>query len=104
MSCVIDWDKARREIPAREMVRAMDYALAMEPLLCRQFLSGYRDMAPVSRDQLEEAAKWFSCQEATHSLWPIEQVLLHNNGRLEEMMDHKLFEPFSQRWAAAALT
>jgi Ser/Thr protein kinase RdoA (MazF antagonist) len=104
VSCVIDWDKACRDTPAREIVRAMDYALAMEPLLCRQFLHGYRAISPVTPDQLEEAARWFSYLEATHSLWPIEQVLLHNNARVEKMMGHKLFEPFSHRWATATLT
>jgi hypothetical protein len=73
-------------------------------MLCRQFLCGYRATTPITPDQLEEAAKWFSYQEVTHSLWPIEQVLMHNNGRVEKKMDHKPFEPFWQRWAAAALT
>ena len=104
VSCVIDWDKARREVPAREIIRAMDYSLGMEPQLCRHFLNGYRAITPVAPEGLEEAAKWFAYQEAAHGLWPIEQVLLYNNGRVEKRVDHKAFEPFSQRWAAAALS
>ena len=40
-------------------------------MLCQQFLRGYRAVTPVTREQLEEAAEWFSYQEA-HSLWPLE--------------------------------
>ena len=104
VSCVIDWDKARREVPAREIVRSMDYALGLEPLLCQQFLEGYRAIIPVTPDQLDEAAEWFSYQEATDSLWPIEQLLLHNNDRVGSGTGHKPFKAFSQRWATPALT
>jgi Ser/Thr protein kinase RdoA (MazF antagonist) len=104
VSCVIDWDKARREVPAREIVRAMDYALGLEPFLCQRFLEGYRAVILVTPDQLDEAVEWFSYQEATHSLWPIEQLLVRNNDRVESGTDHKPFTAFSQRWARAALT
>ena len=104
VSCVIDWDKARREVLAREIVRAMDYALGLERLICQPFLYAYRAVIPVSPDQLDEAAEWFSYQEASHSLWPIEQLLLHNNDRVQGGPDHKPFKAFSQRWATAALT
>jgi Ser/Thr protein kinase RdoA (MazF antagonist) len=103
VSCVIDWDKARREVPARELTRALNHALGMEPLLCQAFLTGYRAVAPMTPDQLEEAADWFSYQQA-HSLWLIEQLLVHNNDRVEALIDHKPFKPFSQLWTAAALT
>ena len=103
VSCVIDWDKARREVLAREIVRAMDYALGLERLICQPFLYAYRAVIPVSPDQLHEAAEWFSYQEASHSLWPIEQLLLHNNDRVQGGPDHKPFKAFSQRWATAAL-
>ncbi|HTT90064.1 MAG TPA: phosphotransferase [Acidimicrobiales bacterium] len=103
VSCVIDWDKARREVPSREVVRAMDYALGMEPLLCRQFLSGYRSVATITPGQLEEAAGWFSYQDA-HDLWVVEQFLLHDNDRVEGLADHKPFVPFLPRWTAAELT
>lgn len=102
VSCVIDWDKARREVPARELVRAMAYALGMEPLLCRQFLRGYRAVTAVTPDQLEEAAGWFSYHEA-HSLWVMEELLRHDNNRVEGLGDHNPFSPFLERWTAAAL-
>jgi Ser/Thr protein kinase RdoA (MazF antagonist) len=103
VSCVIDWDKARREVPAREVVRAMDYALGTEPFLCQQFLTGYRGFLPIAPDELDEAADWFSYQETTLGLWPIEQLLLHNNDRAENATDHRPFVAFSQRWHAASL-
>ncbi len=102
VSCVIDWDKARREVPARELVRAMDYALGMDPQLCRQFLMGYRAVTPISPGQVEEAGEWFSYHEA-HSLWVIDQLLRHNNDRVEGLGSHKPFSPFGGRWMEAAL-
>jgi Ser/Thr protein kinase RdoA (MazF antagonist) len=103
VSCVIDWDKARREVPARELVRALDYALGMDPVLCQQFLAGYRAIAPITPDELEGAADWFSYQQA-HNLWLIEQFLLHDNDRVRGLIEHKPFKPFWQLWTAAGLT
>lgn len=103
VSCVIDWDKARREVPARELVRAMDHGLGMEPLLCRAFLTGYRRLLPMPLNQLEEAADRFTHQQA-HSLWLTEQILLHDNDRAARLMGNQPFVPFSQRWRAAALS
>ena len=38
VSCVIDWDKARPEVPARELVRAMDYASGWSPCFANSSL------------------------------------------------------------------
>lgn len=102
VSCVIDWDKARREIPARELVRAMDYALGMEPVLCDRFVTGYRAIVPLPPEQLDEAAAWWSYHE-TQSLWAMEQLLLEDNDRVAGLLD-KPFTPFWRLWTAAAIT
>lgn len=101
---MIDWDKARREVPAREIVRAMDYALGMEPLPCQHFLEAYRAIAPVTPDQLHEAAEWFSYLEVHNSLWGIEQLLMHDSQRVQEPVDDRPFQSFADRWAQASLT
>jgi Ser/Thr protein kinase RdoA (MazF antagonist) len=102
VSCVIDWDKARREVPAREVVRAMDHGFGMAREQCRSFLQGYRSIISLPTEELTEAADWFAHQQA-HSLWVTEQLLVEDNHGVANLIEPTPYVPFSQSWQSAAL-
>lgn len=49
---------------------------------------------PLSQEQLEDAADWFSYNQA-HSLWVMEQLLLHNHDRVAGLVVEEPFTPFA---------
>jgi Ser/Thr protein kinase RdoA (MazF antagonist) len=102
VTCVIDWDKARREVPAREVVRALDYGLQMDPSLCRSFLRGYRSSRHLGSDELSAAAEWFAYHQA-HNLWAIEKIVIERDERVARLTGVLPFRAFEVAWHTAEL-
>lgn len=102
ISAVIDWDRARRARPVREVVRAMDHGLGMRASACRAFLQGYRDLRHLSDVELAETVEWFQYQQAT-SLWLFNQLLVEGNDRVSQLITPEPFVPFATRWERAGL-
>ena len=98
VSAVIDWDKAEPSSPGRDVVRAMDLSLEMQPTLCRAFIDGYQDVLPLTAAALDAAAAEYGFGQL-HGLWAHESVYLRGDDRVRQFLTPAPFVPFAERWA-----
>ena len=68
ISAIIDWDQSFVAPRAWEVVRALDYALDLDVTLCRNFLSAYRTVLPLSQENVNVAAEFYGFKRA-HDVW-----------------------------------
>lgn len=94
---VIDWDKAGSSWPPIEFVRALDYALHLDPVLCKAMVDGYRGVRPLSLDDLDRAANDWD-YDKVHDHWVLEGIYLRNDDRLRIFVEPGPYVPFSDTW------
>jgi homoserine kinase type II len=102
VSSVIDWDKARPEWPAWEVVRTLDYGVGMEAERGTAFIAGYRSVLPLPADELLAAAQRWGHHTA-HEIWLYEEVYLKGNRRAAAFIDPQPWVPFIERWRRSGL-
>lgn len=102
LSCVIDWDKARPEWPAWEVVRTLDYAMGLDPSRGTAFIDGYRSVRSLPPDELRgAAARWG--HHTAHGVWLYEEAYLRGNARAVSFIGKRPWVPFIERWERSGL-
>lgn len=94
---VIDWDKAGSGWPAAELVRALDHALHLDPVLSRALVEGYRSLRPLSPAELDHAAANWNYSRV-HDHWVLEGIYLRQDDRLRIFLEPGPFVPFADQW------
>lgn len=102
LSSVIDWDRCRRSIPEREIVRTMHHGLGMQESACRSFLDGYQRVRKIPNEDLRLAVHWFS-EGIENSVWVFEQIFDEGNTKIDTLMLNERFVPFEHQLETAGL-
>jgi homoserine kinase type II len=96
---VIDWDQAYRGPRGWEVVRALDFMLGFDPLLCAAFLRAYRARLALSDEDLDLAASAYAEMRA-NDLWLFTEIYREGNDRARRYLHPGQFVPVTDRWAA----
>lgn len=97
VSAIIDWDKACIAPRAYEILRTLHYVFHLDPVRCQIFLTAYRNVFPLSSDDLDEAAKFYGWLQDT-SVWLYTAYYLKNNFRVAVFFPSGPFVPFEKLW------
>lgn len=97
VSAVIDWDQCGVAPRAWEVLRALHLMLGLAPETCRVFLAAYRDLCPLPRLELQEAAACYDAL-ADQNLWVYEALYLEGDDRVRPFLTPGAFVPFAARW------
>lgn len=98
VSAVIDWDQVHVASRALEILRTLDFVFAFAPTACRTFLTAYRAVQPLSKDDLDRGAATYGLKQA-HNLWIYNAYFLEGNERVGRFITPGGFVPFTDRWA-----
>lgn len=100
VSAIIDWDQAYTAPRAWEILRVLHYVGKLEAGFCRTFLEAYRQVLPLSQNELDTSADVYGWIQA-HGFWVYEELYLRSNTRVQVFLEpHERYIPFSERWAA----
>lgn len=103
VSAIIDWDQAYIAPRAWEILRALHYVGKLDADFCRTFLAAYRQMLPLTQDELNTAAEVYGWLQA-HNLWVYEELYLRGNTRVRGLLEpHERFVSFAERWGTISL-
>src|SRR5579883_119546 len=100
VSAIIDWDQAYIAPRTWELIRTLHYVLNLDALRCHTFLKAYREVFPLSFEELDTTAKAYGWIQA-HNLWAYTSFYLDNNQRVRHLLQSS-FTPFAESWAAIA--
>lgn len=98
VSGVIDWDQSTYMPRAFEVVRAASYMFGLECEPTLAFIKAYKDLFPLSDDELEDGAQGWG-RRSDHYVWAVEEVYIHGNERARVFIPHRKFLPFEEMWA-----
>ncbi|GAB4189374.1 MAG: hypothetical protein OHK0022_01620 [Roseiflexaceae bacterium] len=100
---IIDWDQAYVAPRAWEVIRTLDLAFGFAGKSGRVFLDAYRSVQPLTTEELDTAAIWYSHLRA-HDLWLYEAIYLAGNERVRRLVPPGAFVPLIERWAMSDLS
>lgn len=98
---IIDWEKVCIAPRAWEVVRTLHYVFHLERSGCQTFLKAYREVLPLSPDDLAITASAYGWIQA-HNLWAYTSFYLEHNQRVRQFLQ-PTFTPFGSLWAELAL-
>ena len=102
VSAIIDWDKASLAPRAWEVLRTLHYVFHMDPPRCLIFLEAYRQIFPLSSEELAITARVYGWVQA-NNLWACNAYYLEQNHRVRNLLsDGSAFVPFETLWAVIA--
>src|SRR5690606_22392498 len=94
---VIDWDTAAATCRGFEVVRACAFMFPLDGDRTRAFVAAYRDVSPLTADELGDGAIAWGCV-SDHHVWPMEERYRNGNRAAERFIPHRPFEPFEEVW------
>lgn len=100
---IIDWDQPYVAARAWEVIRTLDLVFGFGGARSRMFLDAYRSVQPLSTEELDTAAIWYSHLRA-HDLWLYEALYLQGDERVRRFVPPGPFVPLIERWAMSDLS
>ncbi len=98
ISAIIDWDKVYTAPAAWEVIRALHLMLRFAPGPCHTFLSGYRELRPLTMDELDVAARCYGLMRA-YDLWLYQEIYEAGNDRVRQFVRPGDFAPIEWEWS-----
>lgn len=97
VSAIIDWEKVCVAPRTWEILRMLDYVFDLDSVRSQLFLRAYREVLPVSADELALTARAYGWIQ-NHNLWAYRSFYLTSNHRVRHLLQSS-FTPFETRWA-----
>lgn len=97
-----DWEQTRLAPRAWEVVRLLHFSFGLRPELCLGCLKAYRDVSPLSAEELQDGARFYALTQE-RNVWVYESVYLYGNTAPRAFIHPPPYVPFQVQWAEAGL-
>ena len=83
---VIDWERFCLSVPAVEVIRALTFAILLDPPHLQRYLGGYGSVGKLPRETIRPAVElWW--QDSFHNTWTQRERFLRGNVAVEQFLE-----------------